>query len=203
MALTIEQVMNQPGVRTIADREHTHVGGNALEGDPETFAPGVWAYVCERFAVASVLDLGCGIGYSSAWFFSKGVKVVAVDGLRANVERAVFPCLEVDLTKQPVNCRVDLVHCQEVVEHIEEAYLDNLLASLCCGKFILMTNALPGQGGYHHVNEQPSEYWISHLMQRGCTLLGWDTRRIRELAGREGASYLSKTGMLFVNTRRL
>ena len=30
-----------------------------------------------------------------------------------------------DLTKGPVVARVDLVHCQEVVEHIEERYLDN------------------------------------------------------------------------------
>jgi hypothetical protein len=28
---------------------------------------------------------------------------------------------------------------------------------------IFLTHALPGQGGYHHVNEQNAEYWIDKI----------------------------------------
>ena len=105
------------------------------------------------------------------------------------LEGQTFIYDELDATGEPVfpnRARVDLVHCQEVVEHIEERYLDNLLESMCAGRFILMTNALPGQGGHHHVNEQPTEYWIHHLAERGCQVMVEDTKRVRKLAARAG-----------------
>ncbi len=108
-----------------------------------------------------------------------------------------------DLTKGPVVTSVDLVHCQEVVEHIEEKYLDNLLSSLLCGKFIVMTHALPGQDGYHHVNCQPPEYWIEHLQMRRCSLLEADSMRVRSLAEKDGALYLAATCMVFSNNERI
>jgi hypothetical protein len=190
------------GLTDVADTENPHVGGNVLEGDPYTFCPTVWNYVIERFAIRSVLDLGCGLGHSSHYFHTHGCQVIAVDGMRHNVSNSVHPTLLWDLTSAPIYCRVDLVHCHEVVEHIEEKYLDNVLASLCCGRYILMTHATPGQGGYHHVNEQPTEYWIDHLQKRGCTLLMEDSRRIREYATTDKALYMARTGLLFSNRSR-
>jgi hypothetical protein len=98
---------------------------------------------------------------------------------------------------------VDLVHCQEVAEHIEEQYLENLMASMLCGKIILMTHAMPGQVGHHHVNLQPPEYWIQHFESRGGTLLAEDTRRVRALAEKDGAGYMKRSGMVFANRRRI
>ena len=94
------------------------------------------------------------------------------------------------------------MHCQEVVEHIEEAFLENLLQSLACGKFILMTHALPGQGGYHHVNEKPTEYWVEHLRRYNCHVLAEDTARVRKLAEAENARFLAQTGLVLVNRSR-
>jgi hypothetical protein len=51
----------------------------------------------------------------------------AVDGLVDSAGSAAYPTLAHDITKGPVCTRVDLVYCHEVVEHIEELYLDNLL----------------------------------------------------------------------------
>lgn len=171
------------------------------EGDPYTYAPSVWDYLIKRLALRSVLDLGCGMGHASAYFHSAGLQVVAVDGLAENVEKSLYPSVLIDLEQSRVTCRVDLVHCQEVVEHVEERYLPNLLASLACGQYILMTNALPSQGGFHHVNEQPTEYWIEHLKTAGFTAMGEDTRRVRELAARDGATYLAKTGLVLVKAQ--
>jgi hypothetical protein len=133
----------------------------------------------------------------------KGVRVVAVDGFRNSIEVSLYPAIQHDLTIGAVFTRVDLVHCQEVVEHIEEEYLGNILDSFACGKYVLMTHAVPGQGGYHHVNCQPSEYWIAHLSERGFRLLEEDTNRIRVLAKRDGAAYLANTGMVFSNGARV
>ncbi len=186
-----------------ADNHNPHLGGNLVEGDPSTYSPLVWQYTIDRFGIRSVLDLGSGRGYSAAWFHKQGIAVAAVDGLKENCVNAVFPTVHVDITQGPVVAQVDLVHCQEVVEHIDAQYLNNLLDSLCTGKFILMTNALPGQGGYHHVNEQPTEYWVEHLRQRNCWVLEDDTARIRNLAQEEGATYLARSALLLANRNLL
>ncbi len=145
------------------------------------------------------MDLGSGMGYASQYFHKKRMKVLAIDGMIENCQKAVYPTIHLDLTISKVVTHVDLVHCQEVVEHIEERYLDNLLFSLACGKFILMTNALPGQGGYHHVNEQPTEYWINHMRRYNCEVLVEDSNRIRKMASADGAVFLARTGLILAN----
>jgi hypothetical protein len=179
-----------------------HLGGNVLYGDPRTFCPNVWSFVIERFGIQSVLDIGSGMGHAARWFHRKGLEVIALDGLAVNVDNAIYPTLLHDLTGGPVRARVDLVHCQEVVEHIDEQFLDNLLGSLMCGRYILMTNALPGQGGHHHVNEQPTQYWADHLTARGCQVLAADSSRVRAIAAAEGAPYYAQTGMVLANGLR-
>lgn len=192
-------LMSYTGLVNATDSNAPHVGGNIVEGDPFTYAPSVWNYLIHRFAIKSMLDLGSGRGYSSSYFYSKGVQVLAVDGMLENCINANYPTVHIDFTQSKVLTRVDLVHCQEVVEHIEEKYLDNLLSSLTCGKFIIMTNALPGQGGYHHVNEQQTEYWIGNLKRYNCEVLVEDTARIRKLAESDGAIYLAQTGLVLAN----
>ena len=192
-----------PGTRSVVIAAQAHLGGNFAEGDPVSHAPAVWNYVIDRFGIASVLDLGCGIGHASVYFYRRGMKVVAVDGLDFNVRHSLYPAVKIDLTNQAVSCFVDLVHCQEVVEHIEEKHINNVLDSLCCGKLILMTHALPGQAGHHHVNLQPPEYWISRMKERKCNLLPLDTKRIRELAQAEGAHYFANSALLFANSSRI
>lgn len=183
----------------VSDTQHPHLGGNLAPGDSWTYCPSVWDYVIERFAIRSVLDLGCGRGYSSQYFYRSGCSVVAVDGLRDNVRNAVYPAVCQDLTVAPVYAPVDLVHCHEVVEHIEEQYLGNLLASLMNGRIIIMTNGLPDQPGYHHVNLQETQYWIDHLSARGCQYLEDDTQRIRKLAGQDQAWHMARSGTVFFN----
>jgi SAM-dependent methyltransferase len=185
------------GTTSIEPKNAPHLGGNLREGDPYSFCPQIWNYVIDRFAIASVLDLGSGLGYAADYFFRKGLRTIAVDGLAENARAALYPTICHDLTKGPVVANVDLVHCHEVVEHIEERYLDNLLSSLCCGRVVLMTHALPGQGGYHHVNEKPADYWVGHMGKRGYNLLAEDTNRIRAIGQVERAPYMQASGLLF------
>lgn len=174
-----------------------HLGGNIAEGDPFTYSPSVWKYLIHRFSLTSVLDVGSGLGYSSDWFFRYGLKTIAIDGLKENVEMAKYPTILCDLTKGIVKTTVDLTHCQEVVEHIEEKYIDNLMNTLCCGKVVLITHALPNQSGHHHVNCQPSNYWIEKFKIYGYKLLIEDTKRVKELARKDNAIYLMASGMVF------
>ena len=190
------------GLWDMKDSDNAHLGGNILEGDPLTYAPNVWNYIIKRFAIKSVLDLGSGIGHSSLYFNNEGLHVVAVDGMKENCINALYPTAHCDLSKSAFFTQVDLVHCQEVVEHIDEEFIDNLLSSLTCGKIIVMTHALPGQGGHHHVNEKPQSYWIDQLRRYNCELLIEDTTRIQNIALTDGAKYLANTGMVFSNKAR-
>lgn len=178
-----------------------HVGGNIIQGDPYSFSPLAWNYLRDRFAVRTVMDIGAGRGHCADYWHRQGCQVLAIDGLESNCYQSHYPVLHWDLTQGAVRCRVDLSICVEVVEHIEEKYLDNLLSSLACGRVILMTNALPGQGGYHHVNEQPTEYWIQHLARYGCGVSEDDTVRVRRLAEQDGAHHIARTGLILINSK--
>lgn len=191
------------GYHGVVDDNYPHLGGNVVEGDPYCFCPTVWDYVINRFCIRSVLDIGSGLGHAADYFFRKGVAVVAMDGLPANIKNAVYPTVLWDLTRGAFATRVDLVYCQEVVEHVEQQYLGNLLSSMTSGKYILMTNGTPGQGGHHHTNEQPTEYWEKHLLRYDCCRLDEDSRRVRHLGEKDGAPFMSLTGTIYANRRRL
>lgn len=195
--------MAHEGLAHVADKNETHLGGNISVGDPHSYSPATWKYLIERFAIKSILDVGAGLGYAAHWFHQNGIPTVGIEGLPWNCEHSVYPLVHADLTKGSVYCPVDMVHCVEMVEHLEEQYLENLLGTLCNGKIIVMTNALPGQGGYHHVNCQPTQYWVDHLKKRGCTVSRDDTEKVRALAKTEGAMHLARTGMVLINNSRV
>jgi SAM-dependent methyltransferase len=188
---------NYDGLTVASAQDRPHLGGNIREGDPFTFCPRAWSYIVERFCINSVLDLGSGLGNAAEFFFRRGIRAIAIDGLIENVNASLYPTICHDLTKAPIATNVDLVHCQEVVEHIEEKYLANLLSSLSCGRVIFMTHALPGQTGFHHVNLQPMEYWVNAVTAYGYNLMAEDTNRIREIAQQEGALYVHNSGLIF------
>lgn len=180
-----------------ADAQHPHLGGNIKEGDPFTFAPTTWRYLCERFALRTLLDLGSGLGYSAHFFSQRGVQVIAVDGLEENVDNAIVPTVLHDLTHAPFRCRVDMVYCVEVVEHIAEQFMPNLLTTFQSAKFITMSHADPDQPGYHHVNCKSDAYWVEQLTAAGFHLLPEDTQRVRNAANTDGAYHISRSGLVF------
>lgn len=181
----------------VSEAEQPHVGGNVWQGDPLTYAPTVWGYMLDRFAARTVLDVGSGRGHAAAWMHKAGAQVVALDASMANVKSALYPTVWADLTMGAMYCPVDLVHCQEVAEHIPEIHVDNFLATLANGNTIVMSHAEPGQNGYHHVNCQPAEYWIEKLHAKGFRYLDIDSARVREMAQKDGAFHLARSGLVF------
>jgi hypothetical protein len=181
----------------VVNERAPHLGGNFSDGDPATWCPSAWKYIIDKFGIKSVLDVGGGRGWAAKWFTEQGLETTSIEGLEDNVVNAVYPSILHDLTTGPFNKSVDFVNCIEVVEHIEEKFLDNLLTTLCQGKYLLMTHAVPGQKGWHHVNCQPSDYWINHLKNRNYFLLEEDTRTIQSLARQDGGKHIFRNGMLF------
>lgn len=185
------------GYDFVTDPVVEHVGGNIWQGDPCTFAPTVWRYMVDRFGARTVLDVGSGRGHAADWFDRAGCRVVAMDAARVNVRSALYPTVYHDLTVDPFECPVDLVHCQEVAEHILPAHVEHFLETLSNGDVIVMSHAEPGQAGYHHVNCQPASYWIERLSARGYRHLTIDSDRVRAMAAADGAAHLARSGLVF------
>ena len=184
----------------IMDEARPDLGGNVRHGDSQTWCANLWRYLIDRFAISSVLDVGCGEGHAARFFHKQGLYAHGIDGLLANVERAVMPIALHDLRAGPYVMPVDMVWSCEVAEHIDLAYLSNYLDTLANGVIIAMTYALPGQAGYHHVNCQPSEYWIELIEQRGYRLSP-DNEMCRKIANTEPSwNYFCQSGLVFLRT---
>ena len=132
-------------------------------------------------------------------FRSLGCEVLGLDGSRkAGGLLTEGEFIVHDLVSGPClsGRRFDAVWCCEVAEHIEERFAGNLVSTLVgnAERFIFFTHALPGQGGYHHVNCEPPEYWMEKFGALGYALGQALTAKARLL----GHNYFAKTGLVFV-----
>lgn len=192
---------NQWGLNV--DEEQPHLGGYVPGGDPMSYYPGMWAWLCALEEIGSVLDVGCGDGRAVDWFsehLGRG-NAYGVDGLATRPDEAWFS--QHDYTQGPYvpwGGEFDLVWSCEFVEHVAEQHVPAFLSSFAAArKIIAMTHAVPGQGGHHHVNCRESDYWIGALAGIGFKLDETMTYRARTQAfydtGPDG--YFVRTGLIF------
>lgn len=93
---------------------------------------------------------------------------------------------------------VDLVISIEVAEHIAEEFVDHYLDTLANGRIVCMTAALPDQDGHHHVNCQPSQYWIEKMTTRGY-MISHENDIYREICATDtGFKYFMTSGLIFL-----
>jgi SAM-dependent methyltransferase len=166
-----------------------HLGGYWKGGDPNTYCPELWQTFVRDYAITSVIDVGCGEGYSTKYFSDLGLTALGVEGGALAIKNSIVPHLTVhhDYTKGPYvpKQRFDMVWCCEFVEHVEERFVGNFLATFANAKYCLMTHAFPGQTGYHHVNCQTPDYWIGRLAAVGFRHDEAVTNRLRGLTTAE------------------
>ncbi|AKB86161.1 bifunctional 2-polyprenyl-6-hydroxyphenol methylase/3-demethylubiquinol 3-O-methyltransferase UbiG [Methanococcoides methylutens] len=157
----------------------------------------------EKYNPNSVLDIGCGNGIYLKEFQNNNVDILGVDG-SANAKKTALISPELILLKdlrEPffINSKFDLTLCIEVAEHIDEEYVDTFINNICnYSNRIIFTAAPPGQGGTHHVNEQPCEYWIKKFARYNYILDTNETELTsRELEAQNGVFWLYKNLMIF------
>lgn len=173
-----------------------HLGGYVAGGDPDCMYPNLWKWLVDQASqpgeIVSVLDVGCGDGAAMRAFDALGCAVVGIDGVEQDDDRILLH--DYTTGASPVGLMFDIVWSCEFVEHVEEQYVENFLPDLTLGHVVAMTHALPGQPGWHHVNCQPSEYWIDRLQVAGLLLDTASTAAARMLAGH---GYFAETGLIF------
>lgn len=114
----------------------------------------------------SILDVGCGTGVWLKIADEIGVKdYIGIDGEYVKTEMLEIPeikFLRADLKNEfNLHKRFDLVISSEVAEHLPIETADKFISSLANhSDTILFSAAAPGQGGTHHINEQPQQYWV-------------------------------------------
>lgn len=122
--------------------------------------------------VRSVVDFGCGQGAWLSVWQKAGAAITGVDGSYVDrrhllIDPAHFHALDL---AEPIDLgrRFDLVQSLEVAEHIPAARARQFVDTLTThGSCVLSSAAVPGQGGEHHVNEQPLGYWRAIFRQKG------------------------------------
>ncbi len=159
------------------------------------------------FRVHSVADFGCGTGAWLAAWRSLGVAdVVGCDGDVVDRASLLFDpsrFVAADLSK-PVRLerRFDLVQSLEVAEHLPPAAASTLVTTLAAhGPVVLFSAAPPGQGGEHHVNEQPIEYWRALFRQHDFQVV--DALRPRLRADRRVEPWYRYNALFFVERSML
>ena len=124
-----------------------------------------------ELTIGSVADFGCGQGAWLSVWRKAGAAVVGVDGPYVDrrhlmIEQSEFRAADLG-SPIALGRRFDLVQSLEVAEHLPaeraSAFIDTLTAH---GPLVLFSAAIPGQGGEHHVNEQPLEYWRAKFRDR-------------------------------------
>lgn len=137
---------------------------------------------------ASVLDVGCGAGAWVAAYRECGMRdVIGVDADYVREDQLLFGASDFHAIDVGGTFRLGrtfgLAQCLEVAEHLDPsasaALVDNLVAH---APIVVFSAAPPGQGGEHHVNERPYEFWRDLFEDRGYGLFDFIRPKIRFIA---------------------
>ena len=138
-------------------------------------------------SVNSIADVGCGKGDYCKYLKEYGVPIVhGYEGTVDIKEIAVYDdIIVIDLTKRRyVGIDYDLVLCLEVGEHVPQKYEQVFIDNICefMNKDLILSWAIPGQGGAGHFNEQPNKYIIDEFAKRGLTFDKDASTKLRDAA---------------------
>lgn len=147
-----------------------------------------------------MVDVGCGIGGMIDLANDLGISCLGVDGDICQKMNPNIIIHDFSVGKLELNQRFDLGWSVEFVEHVEVKFMENFMALFEKCKYVCMTHAPKGKGGYHHVNCQDSDYWVEtfriHLFELNKDI----TTQIRKKSTMR-REFMRNTGMFFVNKR--
>lgn len=145
-----------------------------------------------------VLDFGCGRGDYLKFLAKRGFACIGLEGTPGASE---FKTTHVVDLSQPL--ALDLpkgnVVSFEVGEHIEKEGEQPFLNTLVqhAEKRIVMSWAVPGQGGIGHVNERSNVYLVRQMQERNFILNRTATKEIRQKVREDALWWFYNTLMVF------
>ena len=169
------------------------LGGSWCPAVMSSYTPNLIRWLCTWFPIKNVVDVGCGAGEALRAFRMHGCQVLGIEGHRSPALLTDVPTVQHDMEKGPlILCNIDLAFSIEFVEHVSNAAA--VVATLRSAKMVVMSHAIPGQGGHHHVNCQDRSYWVDKIKAGGFRYL----EELSELARTLDCSYFSQSGLIFI-----
>ena len=126
-----------------------------------------------QLKIDSVADFGCGQGAWLSVWRKAGIAVVGVDGpyvdqQRLMIDKKEFRVEDLSSPRIDLGRRFDLVQSLEVAEHLPAERASDFIQVLTThAPLVMFSAAVSGQGGEHHINEQPLEYWRTKFRGQG------------------------------------
>ncbi|HEY4099437.1 MAG TPA: methyltransferase domain-containing protein [Gemmatimonadales bacterium] len=169
----------------------------AVDSDAVTSAGPMADGIARLCSPQRCVDVGCGTGaFLAALRDRHQVEVRGFeygDVARQYCRSRALEVLPLDLSDAPLAIppeSVDLVTSFEVAEHLPARLADRFVETLTSArKTVVMSAAVPGQGGTGHVNEQPREYWIERMQQHRFRYDSEASRQLSEWWRADGATW--------------
>lgn len=138
--------------------------------------------VLDEMSIDRMVDVGGGAGAWAKVWEEAGVTTTLVDG--DYVENPMVKDFRAHDLSKPIDLgeRFDLVQTLEVAEHLPETSASDFVDTLTRhGDIVLFSAAVKGQGGEHHVNEQPVEYWRKNSLNEVTPVLTFCVRKFKTM----------------------
>lgn len=150
----------------------------------------------EKFNIKSMIDVGCGPAGMVEYANFIGIYSIGIEGDDTLEKKEYVKLHDYTLGKVEVNQCFDLAYSAEFLEHVEEEFLPNFMDTFQKAKYVFVTAAPPGQGGHHHVNEQPKDYWKKKFDEYG---FDYDSEVSNELSKTMDVVMIANNSMFFKN----
>lgn len=148
--------------------------------------------------INTIVDFGCGLGNYAKVFLKNNFVCDAFDGnpytpeLTENIGKIQDLSVKFDLEK-----KYDCVVCLEVGEHIPKQSEQDFIDNVCkhSNNLIILSWAIPNQGGTGHVNCRTNNYIINELLKRNFSYDKENTIMLRNNIS--NAKWFKNTIMVF------
>jgi SAM-dependent methyltransferase len=173
-----------------------HLGGCVQGGDNDTWDSNIWDILISEYNITSILDVGCGEGWSTKYFKEKGLDALGIEGSKIVIDgspnKEMLICHDYTKGEFIPNKKYNAVWSCEFVEHVDEIFVSNFLETFRSVDYVFMTYSEPqwSTGGYHHVNCKDQNYWNEKLKSIGFI---WDEKKSKDLRKLSIARWIKPT----------
>ena len=128
--------------------------------------------IVDLFHPATFLDVGCAMGILVGSMRELGVDAEGIDhsayAIAKADPRAAGHLRVVDLLREPLDGRWDVISCIEVLEHLPSGQVDAVIGNLCRSTDTIVFSSTADEFNEGtHVNVRPPAYWAAQFADHG------------------------------------
>lgn len=153
-------------------------------------------YIVKKYNINTVIDVGCGPGGMVRYGNFKNIYTIGIDGDTSIESHDYIIFHDYTTGTLPHDENFDLAWSTEFLEHVYEQHIPMFMDTYQKAQYVFCSAAPPGQGGHHHVNERPLEYWYNIFDLYG---FDYDLNTMEKIRSTSNDKLIVKNGMFFKN----